>query len=120
EVTDELVSRARTTALFGTDLTAIVPGSPDTRLTALLDRVADREAQGTATSWRFSPASVRRAFDQGATAAELLDDLGAIAAGDIATPAASRRSSSSSAGSSKPGSRSTSCTARTVASPSGW
>jgi hypothetical protein len=86
EVTDELVSRARTTALFGTDLTAIVPGSPDTRLAALLDRVADREAQGTATSWRFSPASVRRAFDQGAQAAELLDELGAVAAGDLPQP----------------------------------
>ncbi|WP_284749976.1 helicase-associated domain-containing protein [Amycolatopsis sp. RTGN1] len=86
EVTDELVSRARTTALFGTDLTAIVPGSPDARLAASLDRVADREAQGTATSWRFSPASVRRAFDQGATAAELLDELGAIAAGELPQP----------------------------------
>ena len=35
---------------------------------------------------RFSPASVRRAFDQGATAGELLDDLGAIAAGDLPQP----------------------------------
>lgn len=86
EVTDELVSRARTTALFGTDLTAIVPGSPDARLAALLDRVADREAQGTATSWRFSPSSVRRAFDQGATTAGLLDDLRAVAAGDLPQP----------------------------------
>jgi hypothetical protein len=86
DVTDELVSRARTTALFGTDLTAIVPGSPDARLAALLDRVADREAQGTATSWRFSPATVRRAFDQGASAAGLLDDLGAIATGELPQP----------------------------------
>ncbi|MEV6827751.1 helicase-associated domain-containing protein [Amycolatopsis sp. NPDC051102] len=86
EVTGELVSRARTTALFGTDLTAIVPGSPDARLAALLDRVADREAQGTATSWRFSPASVRRAFDQGSAAAELLEDLRSIAAGDLPQP----------------------------------
>lgn len=86
EVTDGLVARARTTALFGTDLTAIVPGSPDTRLAAALDRVADREAQGTATSWRFSPATVRRAFDQGATAAELLDELRAIAAGELPQP----------------------------------
>ncbi|MET8993589.1 helicase-associated domain-containing protein [Amycolatopsis sp. NPDC004169] len=85
-VTDELVSRARTTALFGTDLTAIVPGSPDARLAALLDSVADREAQGTATSWRFSPASVRRAFDQGATTGELLDDLRTIAAGELPQP----------------------------------
>ncbi|WP_410587315.1 helicase-associated domain-containing protein [Amycolatopsis sp. lyj-23] len=86
EVTSELVARARTTALFGTDLTAIVPGSPDARLAALLDRVADREAQGTATSWRFSPASVRRAFDQGTQAAELLGELGAIAAGELPQP----------------------------------
>ncbi|MEV4051323.1 helicase-associated domain-containing protein [Amycolatopsis sp. NPDC049688] len=86
EVTDELVSRARTTALFGTDLTAIVPGSPDARLAALLDRAADREAQGTATSWRFSPASVRRAFDQGVTAGELLEDLRSSAAGDLPQP----------------------------------
>ncbi|MBE8518074.1 helicase-associated domain-containing protein [Amycolatopsis sp. H6(2020)] len=86
EVTGELVSRARTTALFGTDLTAIVPGSPDTRLAALLDRVADREAQGTATSWRFSPASVRRAFDQGTQVVELLDDLRAVAAGELPQP----------------------------------
>ncbi|SFW51498.1 helicase-associated domain-containing protein [Amycolatopsis australiensis] len=86
EVTGELVARARTTALFGTDLTAIVPGSPDARLAASLDRVADREAQGTATSWRFSPASVRRAFDQGTTAAELLGELRAIAAGELPQP----------------------------------
>jgi hypothetical protein len=86
EITDELVSRARTTALFGTDLTAIVPGSPDARLAALLDRAADRENQGTATSWRFSPASVRRAFDQGATAADLLGELGEIAAAELPQP----------------------------------
>ncbi|MCR6486326.1 helicase-associated domain-containing protein [Amycolatopsis sp. OK19-0408] len=86
EVTDGLVARARTTALFGTDLTAIVPGSPDARLAAALDRVADREAQGTATSWRFSPATVRRAFDQGSTAAELLGELRAIATGELPQP----------------------------------
>ncbi len=86
KTTDELVSRARTSALFGTDLTAIVPGSPDARLAALLDRAADRENQGTATSWRFSPASVRRAFDQGATAQTLLDELGSVAAGELPQP----------------------------------
>lgn len=86
KATDELVSRARTTALFGTDLTAIVPGSPDARLAALLDRAADRENQGTATSWRFSPASVRRAFDQGSTAETLLDELGSVAGGELPQP----------------------------------
>ncbi|WP_328446424.1 helicase-associated domain-containing protein [Amycolatopsis sp. NBC_00438] len=86
EVTEALVAHARTTALFGTDLTAIVPGSPDARLAARLDRAADRETQGTATSWRFSPSTVRRAFDQGATAADLLDELGAIASGELPQP----------------------------------
>ena len=86
KATDELISRARTSALFGTDLTAIVPGSPDARLAALLDRAADRENQGTATSWRFSPASVRRAFDQGSTAETLLDELGSVAAGELPQP----------------------------------
>ncbi|MEC3977953.1 helicase-associated domain-containing protein [Amycolatopsis sp. H20-H5] len=81
-----LVSRARTTALFGTDLTAIVTGSPDARLAALLDRAADREAQGSATSWRFSPATVRRAFDQGATTGKLLEELGSAAQGELPQP----------------------------------
>ncbi|HKN56728.1 MAG TPA: helicase-associated domain-containing protein, partial [Amycolatopsis sp.] len=86
KATDELVSHARTTALFGTDLTAIVPGSPDAGLAALLDRSADRETQGTATSWRFSPTSVRRAFDQGATATVLLDELSSVAQGELPQP----------------------------------
>jgi hypothetical protein len=86
EVTDELISRARTTALFGTDLTAIVTGPPSTELAMLLDRVADRETQGSASTWRFSPASVRRALDNGATPEGLLDELGAVARGGLPQP----------------------------------
>jgi hypothetical protein len=60
------------------DLTAIVPGPPSSSVRALLDGSADRESQGGAATWRFSPTSVRRALDGGTTAAELLDRLGAL------------------------------------------
>jgi hypothetical protein len=86
KVTDELVAGACATALFGTDLTAIVTGPPGTELTALLDRVADRETQGSASSWRFSPASVRRAFDNGDTPEVLTRELGAVARGELPQP----------------------------------
>ncbi len=81
-----VVAAARTTARFGTDLTAIVTGPPDVELAAMLDRAADREMQSSATSWRFSPASVRRAFDHGASAAALFDELGAAAGGELPQP----------------------------------
>jgi hypothetical protein len=69
--------------LFGTDLTAIVTGPPGTELAMLLDRVADREIQGSASTWRFSPASVRRAFDNGQTVSVLLDELASVARGEL-------------------------------------
>jgi hypothetical protein len=82
----KLMAGARTTALFGADLTAVVTGPPDVELAALLDRVADREAQGAASTWRFSPASVRRALDGGDTVADLLDRLGTAAQQDLPQP----------------------------------
>ncbi|MCU1685532.1 MAG: hypothetical protein JWQ81_6271 [Amycolatopsis sp.] len=86
KATEELVASAWATALFGTDLTAIVTGPPSTELTALLDRAADRESQGSASTWRFSPTSVRRAFDNGDTAAALTKELAAVAHGDLPQP----------------------------------
>ncbi|WP_347877159.1 helicase-associated domain-containing protein [Streptomyces sp. 8K308] len=68
------VSRVR----FGSDLTAVAMGTPSTRLMTLLDSVADRESDGTASLWRFSPASVRRAMDAGHGAAEIEGDLAAV------------------------------------------
>jgi hypothetical protein len=85
-VTDQLVTQARTTALFGADLTAVVTGAPDAALAGLLDRVADREATGAASTWRFSPASVRRALDNGTAAAALLGDLRAVAGKPLPQP----------------------------------
>ena len=73
----------RTTATFGSDLTVLVTGSPTAHVNTLLDACADRESSGSASLWRFSPASVRRAFDEGSSAAELLSSLTDIAGGPL-------------------------------------
>ncbi|MFH8569778.1 helicase-associated domain-containing protein [Streptomyces sp. NPDC017993] len=67
-------------AHFQADLTAVVPGRPGADLTALLASSADRESEGHAVTWRFTPASVRRALDAGRSAGTLLDDLTAASA----------------------------------------
>ncbi|MBB5874488.1 hypothetical protein F4553_007922 [Allocatelliglobosispora scoriae] len=68
------------------DLSAIVAGTPAPELTELLDLTADPETRGTASTWRFSPGSVRRALDAGHTAAELLDRLAAISPDGLPQP----------------------------------
>ncbi|HMA47864.1 MAG TPA: helicase-associated domain-containing protein, partial [Frankiaceae bacterium] len=74
---------AATTVTLQADLTAIVAGPPAAPLAALLDRVADRESRDTASVWRFSPASVRRALDAGTRAEALLGELATAAAGTV-------------------------------------
>jgi hypothetical protein len=74
------------TARIQADLTAVVAGSPHADLTTLLDLAADPESRGVARTWRFSPASVRRALDAGYTADNLLDALAAVAAGELPQP----------------------------------
>ncbi len=66
-------------ATFLPDLTAIVSGPPSTALTGLLDAVADRESCDTASSWRLSPTSVRRALDAGHGADDLVRRLSEVA-----------------------------------------
>lgn len=61
------------------DLTAVVPGPPGASLRSLLDTAADRESRGGASTWRFTPVSVRRALDSGLSATDLLDRLSATA-----------------------------------------
>lgn len=73
-------------ATFGADLTVYVAGSPSARVSALLDACADRESSGGAVTWRFSPASVRRALDDGFTAEGLREDLAAVATGALPQP----------------------------------
>ncbi|WP_078969794.1 helicase-associated domain-containing protein [Streptomyces natalensis] len=65
-------------AHFQGDLTAVVPGRPAAALDALLAAAADRESEGHAVTWRFTPASVRRALDTGHSADTLLDGLTAV------------------------------------------
>ena len=57
------------------DLTGIVPGRPSRELASLVERAADVESRGAATTVRFTTASITRALDAGDTADELLAEL---------------------------------------------
>ncbi|KOT63152.1 hypothetical protein ADK43_08730 [Streptomyces rimosus subsp. rimosus] len=76
-------------AHFQADLTAVVPGPPSAALADLLSSAADRESEGHAVTWRFTPTSVRRALDSGRDATDLLDALTeASATGPLPQPLA--------------------------------
>ncbi|WP_426510387.1 helicase-associated domain-containing protein [Dactylosporangium sp. McL0621] len=77
----DLLPAAEETVLLQSDLTAIVTGTPSASLAALLDLAADRESRGGGSTWRFTATSVRRAFDAGTGADELLARIRAAAAG---------------------------------------
>ncbi|WP_229324538.1 helicase C-terminal domain-containing protein [Streptomyces sp. UNOC14_S4] len=81
-----LLPAATVVARFGADLTAVVTGTPSARLVALLDSVADREASGTASVWRFGPAAVRRALDTGRGPGSIVEDLAAVAVEPLPQP----------------------------------
>nr|WP_326678612.1 helicase-associated domain-containing protein [Streptomyces sp. NBC_01237] len=85
-VCERLLPEATRAVRFGADLTAVVTGTPSARLAALLDAVADKEAGGTASVWRFSPTTVRRALDTGRAADALAADLSAVAVGALPQP----------------------------------
>jgi hypothetical protein len=67
--------------LLQSDLTAVATGAPAAALAEVLDLAADRESRGGGHTWRFSEASVRRAFDTGSSADELLAALHEAATG---------------------------------------
>jgi hypothetical protein len=81
-----LLHPATTTARIGDDLTAVVTGTPSARLAALLDSTADRETSGTASVWRFSAGSIRRALDAGRTPDDITADLAAGSATALPQP----------------------------------
>ncbi|MEU4356356.1 helicase-associated domain-containing protein [Streptomyces virginiae] len=81
-----LLPSATSTARIGADLTAVVTGTPSARLALLLDSVADRETSGTASVWRFSAGSIRRALDAGHTPDDITADLAAVATGSLPQP----------------------------------
>jgi hypothetical protein len=57
------------------DLTALAPGRLLPEPARLMTLVADVESTGVATNYRFTEDSIRRALDQGHSAAELIDFL---------------------------------------------
>ncbi|MET7423955.1 helicase-associated domain-containing protein [Dactylosporangium sp. NPDC005555] len=84
---ERLIPAAQRTVLLQSDLTAVATGAPAPQLAAFLDLAADRESRGGGHTWRFSEASVRRAFDTGSTADELLAALrGAATGGRVPQP----------------------------------
>lgn len=74
-----LMPPARGSVVLQADLTAVVTGVPSAALTSLLDGAADQESRSGAWTWRFSPASVRRALDGGVQADVLLARLAEVA-----------------------------------------
>ena len=75
-----------TTARFQADLTAITLGPPAEDLSRTLDAMADREEQSTATVWRFSPESIRRAMDSGLDREAILSAVDRLAEGPVPQP----------------------------------
>ena len=63
--------------LVQADLTAVAPGPLQQELARQLGTLADVESRGGATVYRFTEASVRRAFDSGWSAGEVHDFLAA-------------------------------------------
>ena len=66
---------ATTKLTLQADLTAIVDGIGDPAVAQTLLGFADVESRGTATVYRFSPGTIRRAFDAGQTAADVMSFL---------------------------------------------
>ena len=73
-----LLPEARSLLVLQSDLTAVVSGQPSAAAARLLAAAGVPEARGVATTWRFSPASVRSALDAGWTAEELTAELAAV------------------------------------------
>ena len=72
--------------LLQADLTAVAPGPLEPLLARRLQLVADVESRGGATVYRFTTASVRRAFDAGWSARELHDFVGSVSRTPVPQP----------------------------------
>lgn len=74
--------------LLQADLTAVAPGPLASDVVRALHALADVESRGGATVYRFSPTSVRRAFDAGWSAAEIHTFLGDVSRTPVPQPLA--------------------------------
>lgn len=75
-----------TQVLIQADLTAVATGPLERQSAARLHEIADVESRGGATVYRFSAASVRRAFDAGWTAIEAHDFVSGVSATPVPQP----------------------------------
>jgi Helicase conserved C-terminal domain len=82
----ELLPEARSLLVLQSDLTAVVSGQPSAAAARLLAAAAVPENRGVATTWRFSPASVRAALDAGWTAEALTAELAAVSGRPLPQP----------------------------------
>ena len=81
-----LLPASSDSAIFGSDLTVMVFGSPTARVSQLLDSAATRESRGAGITWRFTRDTVRGVLDAGTGAAQLETKLASIATGDLPQP----------------------------------
>lgn len=72
--------------LLQADLTAVAPGYLEPGVARRLASIAVAEGQGPATIYRFSADSVRRALDDGQSAADILDFLRRHSATEVPQP----------------------------------
>ncbi len=72
--------------LIQADLTAVAPGPLETELARRLQLLADVESRGGATTYRFTPGSVRRALDVGWSAVEIHEFLGTVSRTPVPQP----------------------------------
>jgi hypothetical protein len=68
---DQLLPAPVDHVLVQADLTVIIPGPPEPALAAELAALADAESRGSATVYRVTPVSVRRALDAGYSQADI-------------------------------------------------
>ncbi|WP_240617328.1 helicase C-terminal domain-containing protein [Nocardioides speluncae] len=72
--------------LLQADLTAVAPGPLEAGLARRVQLVADVESRGGATVYRFTPTSVRRAFDSGWTSGEVHSFIAEISRTPVPQP----------------------------------
>lgn len=81
-----LLPASSDSAIFGSDLTVMVVGSPTARVSQLLDSTAVRESRGAAITWRFTSTSLRQAMDAGVPAERLETALTSISTNGLPQP----------------------------------
>src|SRR5690606_26831609 len=72
--------------LLQADLTAVAPGPLETELARTLHLLAEVESRGGATVYRFTPSSVRRAFDAGWSSREVKEFIGSVSRTPVPQP----------------------------------